>query len=137
MAAGGVFRPPRLRSLSTEARLAVFLGLSLPPYIVISQVDSTAGLIACGAVSGIALCLFEVAWNAVMQERTPDKMLGRVYALGSWLSFAARVMGVAACGAFAAVGGVSSAIAFSTVAMGVSIAATAALCALSRRTPVR
>jgi hypothetical protein len=121
MAVGGLIKPPRLGSVSTNTRLAVFLGLSLPFYLLIGSFSGTAGVVACGIAAGAALCLFEVAWNAVMQERSPTHLLGRIYALGSWLSFAARAVGVAVSGAVVAHFGASTAIALNAAGMAVGL----------------
>lgn len=125
MAVGGLVKPPQIGAVSANARLAIFLGLSLPFYLLISSFGGTLGVIACGVAAGVALCLFEVAWNAVMQERSPAHLLGRIYALGSWLSFAARALGVVLSGAIVAAVGSSSAITLNAVGMAIALAAIA------------
>lgn len=121
MAIGGLIKPPAMPKISGSARLAVFLGLALPFYWLIGESGGNSGLILCGIAAGVALCLFEVAWNAVMQDLSPPNLLGRIYALGSWLSFAARAIGVAASGALAAAFGPSVVIGINSTGMAICL----------------
>lgn len=131
MAAGGLVKPPRIGAVAANARLAIFLAMSLPFYLLISSFGGMLGVIACGVAAGVALCLFEVAWNAVMQERSPAHLLGRIYALGSWLSFAARALGVLMSGAIVAAVGSSSAITLNAAGMAIALTAIAVVSSLA------
>ncbi|MEP4195806.1 MAG: MFS transporter [Aliishimia sp.] len=63
-----------------------YIGTLFFQYVVI--------IIICGAFAGFFLAKFEVSWNAIIQRESPPSLLGRIYAFGSWTSFAARSLGV-------------------------------------------
>lgn len=65
--------------------VVAFLGV----FTIVGSVSSLAffplaGILACWAVAGIGVTVFQVLWNTALQEDIPDHLLGRVMAL-DWL----------------------------------------------------
>ncbi|MFF8641143.1 MFS transporter [Streptomyces sp. NPDC015345] len=86
----------RSRRPGTVAMLALLCEL---PQIVAVAVDApTAWVVAFSALAGAGASVFAVLWGAALQERTPDHMLGRVYALDALLTQALMPLCVAAAG---------------------------------------
>lgn len=98
MAIGGVLKTRTLGWLPGHQQLLLWVAISVPPYFLVANFENVLAIIACGLLAGTALCIFEVCWSATMQERTPSNLLGRIYGLGSWTSFAGRATGVALAG---------------------------------------
>ncbi|MGW7104553.1 MFS transporter [Streptomyces xanthophaeus] len=86
----------RSRRPGTVAMLGLLCEL---PQIVAVAVDApTAWVVALSALAGAGASVFAVLWGAALQERTPDHMLGRVYALDALLTQALMPLCVAAAG---------------------------------------
>lgn len=86
----------RTRQPGTVAMLGLLCEL---PQIVTVAVDApTAWVIASSALAGAGASVFAVLWGAALQERTPDHMLGRVYALDALLTQALMPLCMAAAG---------------------------------------
>ncbi|MEU9104100.1 MFS transporter [Streptomyces xanthophaeus] len=86
----------RSRRPGTVAMLGLLCEL---PQIVAVAVDApTAWVVAFSALAGAGASVFAVLWGAALQERTPDHMLGRVYALDALLTQALMPLCVAAAG---------------------------------------
>ncbi|MFF8385036.1 MFS transporter [Streptomyces kanasensis] len=89
---------PRIRS--RRAGNVAMLGLlcELPQIVTVWAGAPTAWVVLCGAFAGAGASVFAVLWGAALQERTPDGMLGRVYALDALLTQALVPVCVAAAG---------------------------------------
>lgn len=76
------------------------LGLlcELPQIATVWAGAPTAWVVLCSAFAGAGSSVFAILWGAALQDRTPDSMLGRVYALDALLAQALVPVCVAASG---------------------------------------
>ena len=73
------------------------LGALILAAVVYGAAYSTNSILALwlsGLAAGLFLGIFEIRWKSLIQENTPSPILGRVYALSSWTSFAGRSAGL-------------------------------------------
>ncbi|MFJ8649529.1 hypothetical protein ACIRNI_25845 [Streptomyces sp. NPDC093546] len=89
---------PHIRS--RRAGTVAMLGLlcELPQIGTVWAGAPTVWVVLCGICAGAGSSVFAVLWGAALQDRTPDSMLGRVYALDALLTQALVPVCVAASG---------------------------------------
>jgi len=105
-AAAGLLGMRDLWSRLGELRLGAFLAAGSGIYGLTSYFHILPIIVICGLGAGFFLAKFEIGWNSLMQSRIRANMIGRVYGLGSWTSFAGRTIGVSAVGMVASVSSV-------------------------------
>ncbi|WP_228973983.1 MFS transporter [Streptomyces sp. DH12] len=89
---------PRIRS--RRAGTVAMLGLlcELPQIVAVWAGAATVWVVVCSAFAGAGSSVFAVLWGAALQDRTPDGMLGRVYALDALLTQALMPVCMAVAG---------------------------------------
>jgi hypothetical protein len=94
-----------LLCLRWHPRRGLFYGsifLCLTPLFPLAMISDRLWLILAGAVlHGFGLQVFDVQWNASIQEQVPDEKLSRVYSVDAAGSFIARPIGLALTGPLA------------------------------------
>ncbi|MFH8294274.1 MFS transporter [Streptomyces sp. NPDC018059] len=88
----------RIRSRRPGTVAMLGLLCELPQIVAVAVGAPTAWVVAFSALAGAGASVFAVLWGAALQERTPDHMLGRVYALDALLTQALMPLCVAAAG---------------------------------------
>lgn len=126
-ASAGLARMPRFSSVAESVQLALYISGAALIYVLTYFFDFLPVIFVCGFFAGSLLVVFEVNWNAIMQERTPSSLVGRVYGVSSWLSFVGRSVGVALAGW--AVGGLGTQFVISACIVGLLITLGVALLA--------
>lgn len=105
-AAAGLLKLGDLWGRLGDARLAAFLAAGSAVYTLTFFFHILPVILLCGLGAGFFLARFEIGWSSLIQDRTRADMLGRVYGLGSWTSFAGRMIGVSGAGLLVAGAGV-------------------------------
>jgi len=107
---------------ATRLQLCFYLLAPACAYLTIVLLDSLVPILLCAVFAGVLMALFEINWNSILQERSPADLLGRLYGIGSWTSFAARSLGTAAVGMLAGWLTVQSVVSLSVVGMTLALA---------------
>jgi MFS transporter, DHA3 family, macrolide efflux protein len=98
VALSGFVQWPLSHRISREMYSLLAIAAAAPVYILRYFFYALPAILVCGVLSGALLCVFEVKWHTSMQERSEGDMIGRIYSVGSWMSFAGRSAGVAVWG---------------------------------------
>ncbi|WLQ33194.1 MFS transporter [Streptomyces castrisilvae] len=93
----------RIRARQPGAVAMLALMCELPQIVAVAVDAPTVLVVAFSALTGAGASVFAVLWGAALQERTPDAMLGRVYALDALLTQALMPLCMAAAGLLLAV----------------------------------
>lgn len=88
----------RIRSQRPGTVAMLGLLCELPQIVAVAGSAPTVWVVAFSALAGAGTSVFAVLWGAALQERTPDHMLGRVYALDALLTQALMPLCMAAAG---------------------------------------
>jgi MFS family permease len=105
MVAGSALAPAFAGRLRREHALAGAIGLIGLCYLGAARADSVIQLALVWLVSGAAGGLLNVAYETLLQEQTPDRFRGRVFALAEATQDAMYVAGALFVGAFGVAGG--------------------------------
>ncbi len=97
-AVAGVLSQRGSSNAATRLQLCFYIVAPACAYLAIVMLDNLVTILLCAVFAGVLLALFEINWNSILQERSPADLLGRLYGIGSWTSFAARSVGTAAVG---------------------------------------
>ena len=84
---------------ATLSGLSLALIAAAATYLPVVHAAHVAIFVATGLASGYLLAVFEIGWTSMIQRRSDLGMIGRIYGLGSWTSFAARALGMLLVGA--------------------------------------
>ncbi|GGT21771.1 MULTISPECIES: MFS transporter [Streptomyces] len=114
---------PRIRSRRTGTVAMLGLLCELPQIATVWAGAPTVWVVLCSVCAGAGSSVFAVLWGAALQDRTPDSMLGRVFALDALLTQALVPVCVAAAGLLLGVLSVSVITAFAGCALILTVVA--------------
>ena len=95
--AGFVIKKNRQEEISIHNLLYLLL-ISVISFLIAFFSEKLIIILACCFTSGLLLANFDISWSSIMQSRSPSNLLGRIYSVGSWTSFAGRSIGIALLG---------------------------------------
>ncbi|WP_409235525.1 MFS transporter [Streptomyces sp. PA5.6] len=113
----------RIRSRRPGTIAMLGLLCELPQIVAVAADAPTEWIVTFSFLAGAGASVFAVLWGAALQERTPDAMLGRVYALDALLTQALMPVCTAAAGFLLGLLPISAVTSFAACALLLTVAA--------------
>lgn len=107
---------------ATRLQLCAYLVAPACAYLAIAFLTSLIPILLCAVFAGVLLAFFEINWNSILQERSPPSLLGRLYGIGSWTSFAARSLGTGFVGVMSGWMSTQTVVSISVFGLGLTLA---------------